>query len=103
MAKTPNVFPIVGGRKVEHLKDNIQALSIKLTTEQIKKLEDASPWTPGFPQNVSNGRYSGKLVADYACVVHRRRSGCCGYPERRHAAQGRVADGVCAEAAGDWA
>ncbi|KPI37490.1 putative aryl-alcohol dehydrogenase AAD14 [Cyphellophora attinorum] len=51
MAKTPNVFPIVGGRKVEHLKDNIQALSIKLTTEQIKKLEDASPWTPGFPQN----------------------------------------------------
>lgn len=53
MAKTPNVFPIVGGRKVEHLKDNIQALSIKLTTEQIEKLEKASPFTQGFPQNVS--------------------------------------------------
>lgn len=53
MAKTPNVFPIVGGRKVEHLKDNIQALSIKLSTEQIEKLEKASPFTPGFPQNVS--------------------------------------------------
>jgi aryl-alcohol dehydrogenase-like predicted oxidoreductase len=24
MAKAPNVFPLVGGRKVEHLKDNIQ-------------------------------------------------------------------------------
>lgn len=53
MAKTPDVFPIVGGRKVEHLKDNIQALSIKLTTAQITKLEEASPFTPGFPQNVS--------------------------------------------------
>ncbi|KAA8650633.1 hypothetical protein EYZ11_012315 [Aspergillus tanneri] len=31
MAKAPNVFPLVGGRKVEYLKDNIQALKIKLT------------------------------------------------------------------------
>ena len=53
MAKTPYVFPIVGGRKVEHLKDNIQALSIKLSQEQIDKLEQASPFTQGFPQNVS--------------------------------------------------
>ena len=51
MAKAPNVFPIVGGRKVEHLKDNIQALSIKLTDAQIKKLEEASPFTHGFPMN----------------------------------------------------
>lgn len=53
MAKTPRVFPIVGGRKVEHLKDNIQALSIKLSNEQIERLEKASPFAPGFPQNVS--------------------------------------------------
>lgn len=51
LSKTPNVFPIVGGRKVEHLKDNIQALSIKLTDAQIAKLEEASPFTQGFPQN----------------------------------------------------
>ncbi|KAK9317023.1 NADP-dependent oxidoreductase domain-containing protein, partial [Lipomyces starkeyi] len=39
LSKTPNVFPIVGGRKVEHLQDNIQALKIKLTTEQIEYMD----------------------------------------------------------------
>ena len=38
MQKTVNVFPIIGGRKVEHLHDNIKALSIKLTDEQINFL-----------------------------------------------------------------
>ncbi|KAK3044006.1 aryl-alcohol dehydrogenase, partial [Coniosporium uncinatum] len=49
MSKTPNVFPIVGGRKVEHLKDNIQALKIKLSQEQIEFLESQRPFDPGFP------------------------------------------------------
>ncbi|KAF9012106.1 Aldo/keto reductase [Hymenopellis radicata] len=30
MHKTTNVFPIIGGRKVEHLKDNMEALDISL-------------------------------------------------------------------------
>ena len=51
MAKTPHVFPIIGGRKVEHLHDNIQALKIKLTDKQIEYLEEQSPFEPGFPQN----------------------------------------------------
>ena len=51
MSKTPNVFPIIGGRKVEHLHDNIQALKIKLTDKQIEYLEKESPFEPGFPQN----------------------------------------------------
>jgi aryl-alcohol dehydrogenase-like predicted oxidoreductase len=38
MSKAPYVFPMVGGRKVEHLKDNIQALKIRLTPEQIAYL-----------------------------------------------------------------
>lgn len=49
--KAGNVFPIVGGRKVEHLQDNIKALSIKLTDEQIKYLEDQKPFDLGFPLN----------------------------------------------------
>ncbi|THW02253.1 putative aryl-alcohol dehydrogenase Aad14 [Aureobasidium pullulans] len=49
MSKTINVFPLVGGRKVEHLKDNIKALSIKLSDEQIKKLEGVKSFDPGFP------------------------------------------------------
>ncbi|KAG0162877.1 putative aryl-alcohol dehydrogenase aad14 [Apophysomyces sp. BC1034] len=51
MAKAPNVFPLVGGRKVEHLQDNIQALKIKLTDEQIALLENVIPFDPGFPNN----------------------------------------------------
>ncbi|KAL7928369.1 NADP-dependent oxidoreductase domain-containing protein [Trichoderma chlorosporum] len=47
--KAGNVFPIIGGRKVEHLKDNIKALSIKLTDEQIKFLESVKPFDLGFP------------------------------------------------------
>lgn len=51
MSKTTNVFPLVGGRRVEHLQDNIQALSIKLTTAQIEYLESIKPLDVGFPNN----------------------------------------------------
>ncbi|ROV97808.1 hypothetical protein VPNG_08653 [Cytospora leucostoma] len=51
MSKASNVFPVVGGRKVEHLEDNIQALSIKLTDDQIAFLESVKPFDPGFPHN----------------------------------------------------
>ncbi len=49
IAKAPHVFPIVGGRKVEHLHDNIKGLSIKLTGDQIKYLESVQPFDIGFP------------------------------------------------------
>ncbi|EMD34675.1 hypothetical protein CERSUDRAFT_116863 [Gelatoporia subvermispora B] len=49
MQKTPYVFPIIGGRKVEHLMDNIEALSIALSPEQIQYLEGIVPFEPGFP------------------------------------------------------
>ena len=51
MQKTPYVFPIIGGRKVEHLHQNIEALSIHLTAEQIKRLDGAVPFEKGFPYN----------------------------------------------------
>jgi len=51
MSQAPNVFPIVGGRKVEHLHDNIQSLKIKLTDKDIEKLHGVSPQTPEFPMN----------------------------------------------------
>ena len=49
MQKAPYVFPIIGGRKVEHLHQNIEALSIHLTAEQIKQLDDIVPFKKGFP------------------------------------------------------
>ena len=49
MQKTPYVFPIIGGRKVEHLLANLEALEIVLSDEQIKYLEGVVPFEPGFP------------------------------------------------------
>lgn len=49
MQKTPYVFPIIGGRKVEHLEANLEALEIALTPEHIKYLESIVPFDPGFP------------------------------------------------------
>lgn len=51
MAKAPRVFPIVGGRKIEQIRDNIQALQIRLTTDQISYLESVKSFDIGFPSN----------------------------------------------------
>lgn len=51
MHKTPYVFPIVGGRKVEHLQGNIDALTLQLSDEDISEIEGAVPFDPGFPHN----------------------------------------------------
>lgn len=50
-SKAKHVFPLIGGRKIEHLKQNIEALSIKLTPEQIEYLESVVPFDIGFPSN----------------------------------------------------
>ena len=44
-----NIFPLVGGKNIEHLKQNIEALSNKLTPEQIEYLENIVPFDTGFP------------------------------------------------------
>ncbi|MCJ1365211.1 hypothetical protein MMC16_004332 [Acarospora aff. strigata] len=49
MHKAPYVFPIVGGRKVEHLKGNIEALGLELEDKDIEEIEGATPFDPGFP------------------------------------------------------
>ena len=49
MQKMPYVFPIIGGRKVEHLNENLEALEISLTPEQIKTLDNIVPFDKGFP------------------------------------------------------
>jgi len=51
MHKAPYVFPIVGGRKIDHLKGNIEALTINLEADDIKEIEGAIPFDLGFPNN----------------------------------------------------
>ncbi|KAF9495989.1 Aldo/keto reductase [Pleurotus eryngii] len=52
MHKTPYVFPIIGGRKVEHFYANMEALDITISDEQIKELESVLPFDPGFPNTM---------------------------------------------------
>ncbi|KAI0330465.1 aryl-alcohol dehydrogenase [Cubamyces sp. BRFM 1775] len=49
MQKVPYVFPIIGGRKVEQLRANMEALDIALTDEHMRKIEGAVPFELGFP------------------------------------------------------
>jgi hypothetical protein len=59
MHKAPDVFPIVGGRKIQHLKENIAALTVRLTDEEIKEIEAAgNDFRMGFPHEFlgSGGR-----------------------------------------------
>ena len=49
MHKEPNVFPIVGGRTLDHLKANIEALTLALDAEDIREIEAAVPFEYGFP------------------------------------------------------
>jgi aryl-alcohol dehydrogenase-like predicted oxidoreductase len=55
MQKTPYVFPIVGGRKLEHIKGNVAALSVFLSEEDIKEIEGVYEFDPGFPHTFLSG------------------------------------------------
>lgn len=51
MHKAPYVFPVIGGRRIEHLKVNIEALELELSEEDITKIEGAADFDIGFPLN----------------------------------------------------
>ncbi|KAL4985925.1 NADP-dependent oxidoreductase domain-containing protein [Aspergillus falconensis] len=53
--KAPYVFPIVGGRKVEHLRRNIAALELSLSVEEMMQIEAAYDFDHGFPHTFLSG------------------------------------------------
>lgn len=59
MHKAPYVFPVVGGRKIEHLKGNIEALGLELTPEDMDKIEGAAEFDVGFPLQFLSNRSGG--------------------------------------------
>jgi len=69
MQKAPYVFPIVGGRKVEHLNSNIEALDISLTPEHIAYIESILPFERGFPYS-SFGNPDGDYSNWYKLAGH---------------------------------
>ncbi|KAG1885051.1 NADP-dependent oxidoreductase domain-containing protein [Suillus subluteus] len=67
MQKMPYVFPLVGGRKVEQLYGNLEALDISLSPEQIRYLENIVPFDPGFPTSmIGDGSSPTMLLAHTA-------------------------------------
>ncbi|KAJ8509475.1 hypothetical protein ONZ45_g8358 [Pleurotus djamor] len=52
LKKAPYVFPIIGGRKVEQLQANVEALTINLTDDHIQEIESAAPFDLGFPHKM---------------------------------------------------
>ncbi|PYI02507.1 sterigmatocystin biosynthesis dehydrogenase stcV [Aspergillus sclerotiicarbonarius CBS 121057] len=49
--KAPYIFPIIGQRKVEHMKANIEALTIDLSKEEMDEIDNAIPFDPRFPMS----------------------------------------------------
>ncbi|KAF7325388.1 Aryl-alcohol dehydrogenase [Mycena venus] len=56
--KAPFVYPIIGGRKVEHPAANIEALDITLTKEQMAYIDGILPFGQGLPSQTP-GRIRG--------------------------------------------
>jgi hypothetical protein len=51
MHKSPYVYPIIGGRKISHLKSNIEALGLRLTAGEIAEIDNAYGFDIGFPHS----------------------------------------------------
>lgn len=49
LKKAPYVFPVIGGRKVEHVQRNIEALSVELSPEELDDLDSTVPFDVGYP------------------------------------------------------
>ncbi|CAH0048608.1 unnamed protein product [Clonostachys solani] len=50
--KAPYVFPVIAARGINHLKEYIQALVVKLDPENIKAVDSAIPFDLGFPHSL---------------------------------------------------
>lgn len=72
LAKTPDVFPVIGGRKVEHLLENIEALKIRLSAEQIAEIEGVQKFDLGWPVNAAGGNIhdQGAMNANMTASAH---------------------------------
>lgn len=55
------VIPILGARKLSQLQDNLASLELKLSAEQVKKLDEVSRIELGFPQSM----YAKELVRNF--------------------------------------
>ena len=50
-AKYAYVYPVVGGRTIEHLQQNVNALGVTLAEEEVDEIDTAAPFDLGFPMS----------------------------------------------------
>jgi aryl-alcohol dehydrogenase-like predicted oxidoreductase len=73
--QAPYVFPVIGGRKVEHLEKNIAALHVELNGADVAEIEAAVPFDFEYPHSLLSGdRYKPISAADPGAFVR-----LCGY------------------------
>ncbi|KAJ7355732.1 NADP-dependent oxidoreductase domain-containing protein [Mycena albidolilacea] len=68
MQKVPYCFPIIGGRKIETMLSNLEALDISLSHTQISYLESIIPFDPGFPHSMIGDGTDYKIQTSSAAV-----------------------------------
>ncbi|KAL5115090.1 hypothetical protein ACEQ8H_007005 [Pleosporales sp. CAS-2024a] len=71
-SKYPYVYPIVGGRKMDHLKGNIEALGIELSDDEVNEIDSATDFDVGFPMNflfASAGKYNNNLTSSHVGLL----------------------------------
>lgn len=66
------ILPLVGPRKVQHLADNLGALDVPLSPEQIARLDHASAIQLGFPHDMNASAWTRDNVAggQSARIIH---------------------------------
>jgi aryl-alcohol dehydrogenase-like predicted oxidoreductase len=79
LQKAPYMFPIVGGRTVDHLAGNIAALDITITEQEMQEIDDCYVFDPGFPHTFLSGtmfdRSKPKGASKPADVMHSKLAG----------------------------
>jgi aryl-alcohol dehydrogenase-like predicted oxidoreductase len=66
IGRAPYVFPLVGGRTVDHIKGNIDALKLRLTEEDVKEIEAPYQLDLGFPHNIMGNKIGMNTYAKVA-------------------------------------
>lgn len=51
MKKSPQIFPIIGSRKVEQIEDSIGSLKVNIPNEIMDRLNEVSKIELGFPHD----------------------------------------------------
>jgi diketogulonate reductase-like aldo/keto reductase len=56
------MIPIIGARKMSQLNDNLASLSVNLTDDQLRRLDEASRPAPIFPNTFFDKEFVGAYV-----------------------------------------